>query len=120
MPEKNQAMRVVTDLVSPFLHEWREVTADNLFSSIDLVNYLWQNQTYYTGTVRSNKPFIPPEFHVSKGREANTIIQGFNNFMILTSYFERKKKKPIIFISSKTIQEAVPLVEKPNVVQYIL
>lgn len=61
-PEKGQAKRVVLDLVQPYLGCWREVTADNLFTSLELVEELWEHKTMYTGTVRSNKPWIPPEF----------------------------------------------------------
>lgn len=71
-------MRVVKDLVAPFHGTWREVTADNLFTSTDLVNFLWEQQILYVGTMRSNKPAIPPEFLATKDRDPGSALVGYN------------------------------------------
>lgn len=99
--EKGQAMRVVKDLVAPFIGSSREITADNLFSSVQLVEDLWQDRTVYTGTMRANKPQIPPEFLQGKGRESKSAIVGYNGNLMLTSYYERKGKKCANVITSK-------------------
>lgn len=100
-PEKGQAMRVVMDLVTPFMGEWREVTADNLFTSVELVEALLERQTLYTGTMRANKPQLPPEFIQTKGREPKTAFEGFHGQKTLCSFYERKGKKPVNILTTK-------------------
>lgn len=97
--------------------EWREVTADNLFTSIDLVDYLWGQQTLYTGTMRANKPQIPYEFLNTTGKQPKTILQGYHGQKTLCSYFERKGKKPVNILTSKRFPPA-EVDQKPAVVEY--
>lgn len=116
-PEKGQAMRVVKDLVTPFTESWREITADNLFSSVALIEDLWRVQTLYTGTMRANKPQIPPEFLQNKDRDPKSALVGYNGNMMLTSFFERKGKKCVNIITSKSF-DAAGDTAKPAVVEY--
>lgn len=116
-PEKGQGMRVVKDLVAPFLNEGREVTADNLFTSVELVQFLRTMETAYTGTMRANKADIPPAFLEKKNRLPGSFLEGFDRTMTLTSYFERKGKKPVVMLSSKQF-EAAPAGSKPSVVEF--
>lgn len=116
-PEKGQGMRVVKDLVAPYLNTGREVTADNLFSSVELAEYLYKAQMAYTGTMRSNKADIPPEFITKKNRQPGSFVQGFDGTKTLTSFYERKGKKPVVLISTKRFEEPTAG-SKPPVVQY--
>ncbi|KAL9698498.1 hypothetical protein quinque_001939 [Culex quinquefasciatus] len=116
-PEKGQGMRVVKDLVAPYLNTGREVTADNLFSSVELAEYLYREQTAYTGTMRANKADIPPEFTAKQNRQPGSFLQGFNGSKSLTSFYERKGKKPVVLISTKRFGEPTAGC-KPPVVQY--
>ncbi|XP_038106842.1 piggyBac transposable element-derived protein 3-like [Culex quinquefasciatus] len=116
-PEKGQGMRVVKDLVAPFLNEGREVTADNIFTSVELVQFLRTMETAYTGTMRANKADIPPAFLEKKNRLPGSFLEGFDRTMTLTSYFERKGKKPVVMLSSKQF-EAAPAGSKPSVVEF--
>lgn len=116
-PEKGQGMRVVKDLVAPFLNEGREVTADNLFTSVELVEFLLNARTAYTGTMRANKADIPSRFLEKKDRHPGSFLEGFDGKMSITSYFERKGKKPVVMLSSKRF-EAPTEGRKPPVVEY--
>ena len=116
-PEKGQGMRVVKDLVAPFLNEGREVTADNLFTSVELVKFLRDKETAYTGTMRANKADIPPEFLEKRHRQPGSFLEGFDRTMTITSYFERKGKKLVVMLSSKKF-EAPSAGRKPPVVEY--
>ncbi|XP_039436001.1 piggyBac transposable element-derived protein 4-like [Culex pipiens pallens] len=119
-PEKNQGKRVVTDLVGPFTGSWREVTSDNFFTSSSLAEDLWNKETVFTGTVRANKAFIPPNFLVKKDREAS-FMRGYNNQSVLVSNLESTKKKPVVILTTNTNVEGEPEssgVKPPVVLHY--
>lgn len=111
-------MRVVKDLVEPFTDKWHEVTADNLFTTDELAEELWAKKTLYTGTMRSNKRCIPPAFLNTKGREPNSAMTGFNGQKSLTSYFERKGKKPVLLLTTKKFEHSLETSGKPEVVKF--
>lgn len=117
-PEKGQGMRVVKDLIQPFTNTWHEITADNLFTTVELAEDLWQMKTLYTGTMRANKPTIPPEFLNTKAREADTTIEAFNGRKMLTSYFEKKGKKPVIMLTTKIFEKSNNRKGKPDVIKF--
>lgn len=57
-PEVNQGKRVVLEMTDGL--KGRRVTADNFFTSYDLVIELQKRQLSYLGTIRKNKTFLPP------------------------------------------------------------
>lgn len=77
----------------------RNLTADNWFSSIELMNILRDNGLTYLGTLKKNKREIPPEFQPSRERCVGTSLYGFTKDATIVSYVP-KPKKAVILISS--------------------
>ena len=66
-PEKNQGMRVVLDVTEGL--RGHNVTCDNCFTSYELRQKLLKRKITMVGTVRKNKPELPPALLASKERE---------------------------------------------------
>lgn len=89
----------VIRLARPFEHTNRNVTADNWFSSVELVTELKKRGLTYLGTLKKNKREIPNAFLPNKNRASNTSLYGFTNEITLLSYVPRKSKA-VLLISS--------------------
>ena len=97
----------------------RTLTADNFFSSFDLVSKLYQVNFRYVGTLRKNKAQIPICFQPSKDRPVFSSIFGFNAEKTLVSYVP-KPKKAVILISSEHHSSEVSANEskKPEIILF--
>ena len=60
--EVNQEARVVKDLVKEIQHFGRNITCDDFFTSIPLARDLLKKNHTLIGTIRKNKPELPPQF----------------------------------------------------------
>jgi len=78
----------------------RTLTADNFFSSFDLVTKLHQVNFRLVGTLRKNKTQIPVCFQPNKQKAVFSSIFGFSAEKTLVSYVP-KKNKAVILISSE-------------------
>ena len=67
-PEKNQGMRVVLDMTASL--KGHNITCDKIFSSHGLDQELLKRKLTMVGTVRKNKPQLPPALVLTRGREA--------------------------------------------------
>ena len=67
-PEKNQGMRVVLDVTDGL--RGHNVTCDNFLNSYELSQQLLKRKITMVGTVRKNKPELPPVLISTRGREA--------------------------------------------------
>ena len=67
--ESNQGERVVLDLCERLKGSGRNITCDNFFTSMQLLQKLKKDKLTLLGTVRKNRVEIPPELLVTKGRE---------------------------------------------------
>ena len=107
-PERGQAQRVVSDLVVGVEGSGRNITADNLFTSVDLCKEMLDKGLTILGTLRKNKREIPPSFQASKDREVNSTRFGFSKDerMAICSYVP-KKKKAVIMLSSLHYSESI-------------
>ncbi len=76
------------------------MTADNFFSSYDLVSKLYAVNFRFVGTLKKNKPEIPACFLPQKIRATNSSIFGFLNEKTLVSYVP-KANKAVVLISSE-------------------
>lgn len=77
----------------------RNVTADNWFSSVELVDELGDRSLTYVGTLKKNKREIPPEFLPSKERRVGSAIYGFGGTVTLLSVVP-KKNRAVLLLSS--------------------
>ena len=88
--EVNQPARVVEDLVKEIEHSGRNITCDNFFASISLARDLLKKKLTLVGTIRKNKPELPPQFTVAKGRDITSTIFRFQNDAVIASYCPQK------------------------------
>ncbi|CAJ0955096.1 unnamed protein product [Ranitomeya imitator] len=65
----NKPIDVVKRLAEPLFGSGRNITADNWFTSCDLIDYLKIQKLSYVGTVRKNKRELPPQFVSVKERQ---------------------------------------------------
>lgn len=99
LPEVGQASRVVMDLCHPIYQSGRNITTDNFFTSVPLAIELLGKRLTLMGTLRSNKPEIPPSFQGSSQRQVHSSRFGFTEKLTLCSYVP-KKGKSVILLSS--------------------
>ena len=99
-PEVAQGKRVVEELMQPLFGSGRNVTVDNFFTSVPLAQSLLQNTLTLTGTIRSNKREIPPEFKANSQRQQHSCVFGFTRRMMMCSYVP-KRHKSVILLSTQ-------------------
>ncbi|CAB4061010.1 unnamed protein product [Lepeophtheirus salmonis] len=93
-PEKNQGMRVVFDLTERL--RGHNVTCDNFFTSYQLGQQLLKRKITMFGTVRKNKPELPPALLASKEREVFSSKFAFTPSTTLVSYLPKKNKNVVL------------------------
>ncbi|KAE8289464.1 hypothetical protein D5F01_LYC11165 [Larimichthys crocea] len=86
--------------------ECRNITMDNFFTSVPLAEKLLEKNLTIVGTLRQNKPDIPPIMKPSKSREIHSSEFGFNGNMTIVSYVQ-KKGKPVVLLSTMHNDRAV-------------
>ena len=95
----NKPEDVVRRLTAPISGSGRNITADNWFTDIDLLQELKEKKLSYVGTLKRNKRQLPPELVVSKGRKELSSLFGFQKDIMLVSYVP-KPKKTVILVST--------------------
>ncbi|XP_067253162.1 piggyBac transposable element-derived protein 4-like [Chanodichthys erythropterus] len=93
-PEKNQGMRVVLDMTSGL--QGHTITCDNFFTSYALGEELLRRKMSMIGTVRSNKPELPPALLSKKDRPRLSSKFAFTETHTLVSYCPRKNKNVLL------------------------
>nr|XP_023650860.1 piggyBac transposable element-derived protein 4-like isoform X2 [Paramormyrops kingsleyae] len=92
--EKNQGMRVVLDMTQGL--SGHNITCDNFFTSYNLGQELLKRNMTMVGTVRHNKPELPPELLTVKDREVTSSEFAFTANTTLVSYVPRKGKNVML------------------------
>lgn len=98
----------------------RNITMDNFFTSVPLAEKLLEKNLTIVGTLRQNKPDIPPIMKPSKSRLIHSSEFGFNGNMTMVSYVQ-KKGKAVVLLSTMHDDKAVDedsQKKKPEVIQY--
>ena len=106
--QRNSPYSLVQRIMSSWLNSGRNITLDNFFTSIPLALYLHANNTTLVGTLKKNKPQIPPSMQPSKNRPIFSTIFGFHGPLTLASYVPKKNKAVVLLStmhSSKEIRE---------------
>ena len=88
--EVNQGARIVKDLVKEIENSGRNVTCDNFFTSVSLARKVLQKKLTLVGTIRRNKPELPPKFTLAKGRVVTSTVLGFQSDAMIASYCPKK------------------------------
>ncbi|XP_024151020.1 piggyBac transposable element-derived protein 4-like [Oryzias melastigma] len=114
--EKNQGMRVVLDMTTGL--QGHNITCDNFFTSHALGQELLKRKLTMVGTVRKNKPELPPALVSTRGRQALSSQFAFTDTHTLVSYVP-KKNKIVILMSTVHKDAAVSTTEdrKPLMIQ---
>ena len=97
---ENSASSLVQRLIVPISNSGRNVTCDNVFTSISLAKDLLQNHNLtLVGTLRKNKKEIPPVFLATKERPLFSSMFAYGEHSLLLSYVPRKNKN-ILMLST--------------------
>lgn len=91
----------------------RNVITDNFFTDLELGRQLLDRRMTLVGTLRKNKPEIPPEFLPHNQRAVLSSTFGFSNDFTLVSYVP-KKGKAVILLSSHHHSDALQDIEEQN------
>lgn len=110
--------QAVLQLTKPIIGSNRNITADNWFSSIALVQELRKRGLTYVGTLRKNKQEIPKEFLPAKEREVGEALYGFTNKTTLLSYVPKKGKAVLLVSSMHHTQSTDPETQKPEIIAF--
>ena len=76
-PETNQDSRIVLDLAEDIDNSCRNITCDNFFTNLSLVQKLFYKNLTLIGTMRKSKPELPTELTVAKGRNVKSTVFSF-------------------------------------------
>ena len=72
-PHFNHSESVVLQLCRPILGQGATVFADNFYSSVPLAEKLLQEKTYYCGTMRQNRKYVPKSVLKAKLKKGETV-----------------------------------------------
>lgn len=118
--QSNKPFDVVLRVAKSIHGSGRNITADNWFTSIPLVTELLKKKLTYVGTVKKDKRELPPEM-VSKERDQNTSIFGFQEDMTIVSYAP-VKNRCVVLISSMHHDAAIDHntgdLQKPEIITF--
>lgn len=116
---ENTPEQITLRLVQPVEGTNRNITGDNWFTSLSLVNNLKRKKLTYIGTIRKNRREVPSEFVSQRRAESNSSLFGFKDDCTIVSYCERKKK-PVVLLSSMhhddAIDESTGELKKPVII----
>ena len=116
--EDIQSKRDRTTMVTcePIFNQGVNVTMDNWFTSVPLIDLFHERKTTLVGTVRHNSKGIPPQAKVSRGRTRGDAQYFYSDNATLLSYKD-KKSKPILLLSTQH-RQANEENSKPEIVEY--
>ncbi|XP_062409077.1 piggyBac transposable element-derived protein 4-like [Sardina pilchardus] len=115
-PEKNQGKRVVLDMAKGL--SGHNIACDNFFKSYALGEELLKRKVTMLGTVRKNKPELPPELVAKEKREVASSKFAFTDKATLVSYCP--KKRTIVVLMSTMHKDAVLSTREDKKPQMIL
>lgn len=109
-------------MIEPISGTSRNLTGDNWFTSIDLVDKLLLNhKTTYVGIISKNKRKLPLELMNTRHRPEYSIVFDFQKDKTIVSYVP-KKYKNVILVSSlhhdDNIDEETNNKSKPEIITY--
>lgn len=110
--------QAVIRVTKPIINTNRNVTGDNWFSSIELVEELQKRKLTYVGTLKKNKKEIPPEFLPNRKKEPGSCIYGFRKNMTLLSFIPSKYKAVLLISSMHSSEFTDKNNDKPEVISF--
>ncbi|XP_050517750.1 piggyBac transposable element-derived protein 4-like isoform X2 [Diabrotica virgifera virgifera] len=116
--ELSKPTQSVVRLVEPIFGTNRNVTADNWFSSIELINVLQKNKLTYVGAMHKNKQEIPRQLLPNRTKKIGSAIYGFCEECTIISYVEKKNKAKILISSMHGRNSTDPITKKPEILSF--
>ncbi|GFN88323.1 PiggyBac transposable element-derived protein 4-like protein [Plakobranchus ocellatus] len=120
LPEKDHGENCVIKLIEPYYRSGRNVTFDNFFTTLKLIQHLLRQGLTCVGTVRKDKKFIPKALrHHSFSKDKQyTSRFAFQEKATMVSY-KSKKNKVVTLLSTMHSDKAVSEDEKkPDIVAF--
>lgn len=119
---ENKPSSIVKRMITPISNTGRNITMDNWYTSIPLVNELLERHNLtVVGTRRKNKKEIPPCFLETKCREKNSTLFGYSKNQVITSYVPGNNKN-VILVSSMHDQGIIDIdsgdQNKPEIITF--
>lgn len=108
----------VLRLAQPIMKTNRNITADNWFSSIELIDELFARGITYVGTMKRNKREIPPEFLPDRRRQIGDTIYGFTKNKTLVSHVPKRGKAVVLVSSMHHISAIDTNSRKPEIIAF--
>lgn len=98
----------------------KNITPDNWFTSLKLVQDLERRKVSYVGTIRKNKREVPFSFVVAKNRNKYDSIFGYTKQETLVSYVPKKGKTVVLLSSYHTSSTSISDEEhrKPEIIEF--
>ena len=112
-PNVSLGQEVVVHPMEPFLHQNRHVYFDRYFTSVDLMEYLYQHDTYACGTVMPNRKGLPPAVKKAKLKTRGERIQMQKGPLMSTVW---RDKRQIFMLSANQERGADEETGVPTVV----
>ncbi|KAJ8928742.1 hypothetical protein NQ314_018651 [Rhamnusium bicolor] len=110
--------QTVIRLSKPIQGTNRNISADNWFFSMKIVNYLTTKKLTYVGTLKKNKREIPLSILPSKQRSVGSSLYEFTRIVTLFSYVTKKNKAVILLSSVHHNEYTDPQTGKPKIIEY--
>ncbi|XP_048513985.1 piggyBac transposable element-derived protein 4-like [Athalia rosae] len=118
----NTSKVVVQRIAKSILGTGQNITMDNWFSSIPLIDELQtSHKTTVVATRKKNKKEIPPEFLATKTRPIFSSLIGYSDGKVLSSYVPEKNKCVLVISSMHEeckIDESTGSKQKPEIIMY--
>ena len=117
----NKPHDITLRMVSPIVGTGKNLTTDNWYTSVPLAEDLLKKKVTLVGTMRKNKPDIPPEMMPNKNRKLLSSQFGFQKEMMMVSYVPKPKKAVMLLStihSDASIDETTRDKQKPSVVTF--
>lgn len=107
--EMGQGKRAILDLTEGL--KGVTLTCDNFFTSSSLAQELLRKKVALVGTIRANKPELPPKLKQIKERDVFSSLFAFTTTTTAVSYIPRRGRN-VLLLSSKHREPAVHQDEK--------
>ncbi|XP_046671369.1 piggyBac transposable element-derived protein 4-like [Homalodisca vitripennis] len=105
---KGHTEKVVLNLLKDYLGHGHSVYTDNCYNSYALASKLLSQNTYCTGTLRSDRKFIPKEVSSKSLKKGETIARYANGVMI----GKWRDKRTVLYISTEHDNQLVDCTDK--------
>lgn len=118
--DEGLGLHIVKKLSSPIENNGHNITADNFFTSLEVVRHLREKKTSYIGTIRSNRRELPDINEVMKHKPVYESQFLRSDDSVSLTLYKVKKNRTVSLLSTLHPSPSIPLPEsekrKPDVI----